>query len=520
MRRRSSTALAAAVALGWSLAPVSVPPAAATDTDLILIANRYVSSTCASSNFRLFVFNLATRELTNLGQPPISNLTEFTEAKPIDLNRKILALWGGSAGNKGGVGVYDRAAAAWTKYFALPAAFELPSDGRNAHSITLLPRDPANPGERDHFAIAHTGRLNGTGNGWVVVIDDAGTIKDSEPLDSAHGVEWDPPRNALYAVGESQVRRYSYNVGTKQITFGQSYGLPPKPSNGGPAGGHDLRRRRVADTRGEADSYFVTANEEAWVFDPDTGGLAEIGSNLGGVKSMDQSFDGRTEYNYMNGTEARFLGSTPWVSWGNSCIKPYKAGRFIWDPGQPVYPEDDSSGTPTWSPTFTVGGGANSWWIEVIASSDVVSLDVIGKNGQFFMSNVTKHSWGFGQSPPEEMTAGSLIKLIGRKADGSSAGSITFPWLQDTNPDTEAGWNASFTIHQCNTKLEATISSAAVAAKVRIGTADWATMTKNTSTGRWERSPGVPIGTKYLIRAYLSPGTEAAPQAYDLIRTC
>src|SRR5688572_2363798 len=101
--------LLATLVAGVTVGVASAPPAAATDTDTILIANRYVNgTTCATKNFRLLTFNLATKAVTNLGQPPIANLAEFTEAKPIDLNRKILALWGGSAGAKGAVGIYDR----------------------------------------------------------------------------------------------------------------------------------------------------------------------------------------------------------------------------------------------------------------------------------------------------------------------------------------------------------------------------------------------------------------------------
>lgn len=845
---RSTSLLAAAVVIaGGVVVTAPLPHAAAvTETQNVLVTNQYAGSTCGATNHQIQIANAVTGALVQDLNSPTSAFEIPNDAKPFDLNRKIVALWGGDSAKPGsnGFGVYDRATSTWGTPVAL-SAFERGANG--AHSITVLPDG--------YFAVALTGQLNATGSGWVVVVSPTGTVMDSDGLSSAHGVEWDPTRSAVFAIGFNDVRKYTYSTSTHQLTQVQLYDLP-----GTNPIGHDLRRRRTADN-----DYNATVDQQVYTFDPEASPTAAFtvlsmpAGDTGGIKSIDQRFDGLVEYSKYQSNQFEFRDGTNVTAQAPFCLSGYKHGRWIYAQGEPVYPEDntgqsasgigygfpmddvpavqatgadleygsfwvgewvnrsgwggldgwlddalandvtpviqwyywgddidsdcyqtscgsqfpktksnwdtlagqlrdhiaskmngkktivvletewhkngmetqtlfdswlrnqmtilrsdvtedidvalgwghwaggptaqvyttyaqagqaaDYNGTmvlfsclsggrgeyagidtsvdklannsrtlqskfgkpvliddvglstysgigsndptysqyapidrdcvtpadyedlqehkyaeifarktelaaagvfgivfrayldndagdtrgqyhkiaerwwgikrdvngvvtykqshddvingiiadnggggspaPTWSPTFTVGSGANSWWIEVYTSSDVVSLDVIGKNGQFFMSNLPKQSFGaFAQSPPQEMTAGSLIKLVGRKADGSTAGSITFGWLQDPSPDTEPGWNSSFTIQQCNTTLEATISPEAVAAKVRIGTADWAVMTKNVTTGRWERSPGVPIGTKYLIRAYLPPGTEAAPQAYDVIRTC
>ena len=837
MRRRTSLLSAAVVIAAGTVVTAPLPHAAAvTENDHILVTNQYAGSGCGATNHQIQIANAMTGALVLDLNSPNSTWQIPNDAKPFDLNRKVVALWGGHSSFSGtnGIGVFDRTTGQWTTEIALPA-FERGALG--AHSITVLPDG--------YFAVAQTGQLNGAGSGHVVVVSPTGSIVDTDALSSAHGVEWDASRNAVFAIGFNDVRKYTYNTSTHQLTQAALYDLP-----GTNPIGHDLRRKRTADN-----DYLATVDQQVYTFDPESATpftvLSMPAGDSSGVKSMDQRFDGVIEYSKYQSNQFKYR-DRPHVT-ATFCLSGYKHGRWIYASGDPVYPGESGGGgsgsgigygfpinevddvqatgadlaygsmwmgywtnefgfndfrtwldaavannvtpviqwyywgdainancyqtscsgrtksnwdslalqlrneialkmqgrktiivletewhkngmettstfdgwlrnqmdilrgdptqdidialgwghwadttgysafttytqaaqyadyngtmilfsclddrgefagingsisklisnagllktkynkpvliddvglstysgassndstynlyssynrdcpvaydyedlqeqkyaeiftrkaelaangvfglvfrafkdahnldgtgqfhkiaerwwgimrntgtpyfkqsyddvidgikgdgggdpAPTWSPTFTVGGGANSWWIEIYASSDVATLDVIGKNGQFFMSNLPKHEWGgFGQSPPQEMTAGSLIKLIGRKADGSTAGSITFPWLQNSSPATETGWNASFTIHQCATKLEATISSAAVAAKVRIGTADWAMMTKNVTTGRWEKTPGVPVGTKYLIRAYLAPGTESAPQAYDLIRTC
>ena len=511
---RPVTALAVLYA-SITVATTSPPAQALTESTMVLVASQYGGATCAN-NQRVIVANPFTgAKISGVVEPgtPETTFGNINEAKPYANNRKVVALWGGSntTTSRAGVGVYDLDLDQWTTEFFLPTTWEVGAN--SAHSITVLPDG--------YFAIAQTGSIGGVGSGYVVIVSPSGTVGQRLDLTSAHGIEYDPRNGGhVYAVGSTKLRKYTYSTSSKTLTQVAEYTLPT-------SGGHDLRRRR------QDDNYSVTTNTGTHVFKPEGPGgdfwddlKMDNGATISGAKSVDQRFDGLVEFNWFDSTgsdptdEFVFLDGTQVEQ--QFCTNFYKAGRWLYQPGVPDFNDGGGGGgQETWSPTFTVGAGANNWWIEIYASADVVSLDVIGKNGQFFMSNVTKQVWGaFAQSPPQEMPAGSLIKLIGRKADGSSAGSITFPWLQDTNPDTEAGWNASFAVTQCASTLKATISSAAVAAKVRIGTADWAVMTKNTSTGQWERAGGVPVGTKYLMRAYLSPGDETAAQAYDVIRTC
>ena len=504
-----SLVLLAVLAGSVTVAGVPQVAHAVTESQEVLVTSQWGGSGCPY-NQRLIVADPFTGAFKRNHGTPNTSFGVFNEAKPFDSNRKIVALWGGSVESSqlAGVGVFDRAANAWTTSFALPTSIERGAE--SPHSIAVLPDG--------WFAVAHVGSVSGAGWGFVILFSPTGTMGNRYALGSAHGVEWDPRNGGnLYALGMDSLNKYTYDSVNHTLSLVTSYDLP-----GTSPGGHDLRRRRFDN------KYSVTTNGTNHIFDPATGLFSPLTKDNGsalptGLKSIDQRYDGLFEYNWYNNTTTPndyFNLSDGRQAQANFCSNFYKAGRWLYDQGVPDF-DGGGTSTPTWSPTFTVGGGANSWWIEIYASDDVVQLDVIGANGQFFMSNLTKHSWGaFGQSPPQEMPAGTLIKLVGRRSDGASAGSVTFAWLQNTNPATETGWNAAFTIHQCNSKLEATISSAATAAKVRIGTADWADMTKNTTTGRWERSPGVPIGTKYLIRAYLAPGTEADPQAYDLIRTC
>ena len=487
--------------VGGTLA-VHQPAAHAAESTTILVTNQYGGSTCGTVNQQLLLVNPFTGSRTDLGTPNTS-FGVFNEAKPFDLNRKIVALWGGSSDHNqlGGIGVYDRTVGAWTLSKALPTTIERGAE--SPHSIAVLPGG--------YFAVAHAGNVDGlTPKGFVIVLDPAGNVVNlagSQPLVTAHGVEWDGQRNHLFAVGGMDVRKYSFNSSTGALTLVTTYPLPS-------SGGHDLRRRRVDN------DYFLTTNLENYVFRPDAATkFVPLTYNSGAalpdyIKSMDQRFDGVTEFN-QQGSTFRFLDGTS--SSAGSCVSMYKGGRWLYAPGERVYPEDGTVPQTTWTPTFTVGGGANTWWIEIYASSDVVSLDVIGNNGQFFMSNVTKQTWGaFAQSPPAELFSGRPIKLIARKADGATAASTTFAWLTGT-PATEPGWTATFTLTQCtSTKLDVGVTSGATTVEARIGTTTWAPLTLNATTGRYEKVPGPAAGSKVVVRAVRADGAKA----YSPIYTC
>lgn len=474
---------------------VAPPAAHAAESATLLVTNQYGGSTCGAENQRLLLINPFTGARTNLGTPNTA-FGVFNEAKPFDLNRKVVALWGGSSDHNqlGGVGVYDRVTGGWTLGKALPTSIERGAE--SPHSIAVLPGG--------YFAVAHAGNVDGlTPKGFVIVLDPAGNVVNlagSQPLVTAHGVEWDAQRGHLFAVGGTEVKKYTWNQSTATLTPVQSYPLPS-------SGGHDLRRRRTDN------DFFLTTNLDNYVFRPDAATKFQpLSIPQDYVKAIDQRFDGLTEY-AQSGSTFRFLDGTS--SSAGACVNFYKGGRWLYAPGERVYPEDGTAPSGTWSPAFTVGGGANSWWIEIFASSDVASLDVIGNDGQFYMSNVTKQAWGaFAQSPPVELTAGRPIKLIARKADGATAASTTFAWLSGT-PATEPGWTATFTRVQCTaTKLDVGVSSGATSVEARIGSAAWAPMTFNAATGRYERSPGPSAGGKAVVRAVRADGAKAYSPIY------
>lgn len=164
----------------------------------------------------------------------------------------------------------------------------------------------------------------------------------------------------------------------------------------------------------------------------------------------------------------------------------------------------------TWSPPFTVGGGASSWWIEIYTSNDVTGMDVIGRDGEFYMS-LPKHSWGaWAASPPSEMGSGQAIQLIARRSDGSTAGSSRFRWMQDSPPGTQPGWNASIARGPtCSTSwVEMVVSAEATAVWVKAGAQPWTALT-HVVLGRWTKATDIAAGTKVVVAAARADGAMA-----------
>lgn len=319
------------------VAPAPPPAQAVTENNEILVTNQYGGSTC-NLNQQLLVANPFTGALLhNYGKPSGLSLGVFNEAKPFDLNRKVVALWGGSssAGQVGGVGVYDRVNSTWSTGWAFNSSYGIETGANSPHSITVLPDG--------YFAVAHVGTMNGSGSGFVIVFSPTGTKIQELPLSSAHGVEWDATRNALFAVGMSQIKKYTYSTSTHLLTEVtlSAHSLPT-------SGGHDLRRRRT-DT-----NYFVTTNSGSYIYNPDNGTFQTLtktsGSAVGGgVKSVDQRFDGVTEYSYYDNDSGdvdyfEFLDRAG-VARG-FCGNWYKAGRWLYAAGEKVYPEDTTETAP------------------------------------------------------------------------------------------------------------------------------------------------------------------------------
>lgn len=536
---------AALAAVGFTVAPVLAPPAEAAQTENILIANQW-SSGCASWAEKLFTFNTADGTYQDLGKPVVTDplglsrpLGEFTEAKPIDLNRKVLALWGGSTTSTGApeqmaaVGIYDRVAGGWSKAFALSADFNLSDNGTNPHSIAPLPLEPGKTDQ--YYAIAQVGRMNGAGSGFVAVVNSSGQVVDKEALVSAHGVEWDAQRDdgtaasgVLFALGASKVSKYTYNVVTHQITLATSYDLPFDPALPGGAGGHDLRRRR------QDNDFFVTARNHAWIFRPDaTVKWTEVrrgdGAALNDAKSIDERFgDFKTEWNYLKDTHARFLGTTATKAFP-TCIRPYKGGRWIYAPGERVYPEDTAGTDPdpgpgpspgTWSPAFRVGSGSNANWVEVYTDADVTGVDVIVNDGLRYLT-LTKQAWGsWAASTPTAITTGSNMKIVARRStDKSTAASATFGWLVTATPPTEPGWATTFTVGGGSNDwwLEVYVNpevGTGGIVQARVNNTNWTDMTRQ-SWGAWTKSMNAPPSANVIFRAVRgSDGAKAYSRVY------
>ena len=306
---------------------------------------------------------------STLGKP--SNiLGKLNEAKPFDRNRKVVALWGQqplvASDRLGGVGIYDRAAAvpSWTTAFPLPSGWTVGTKGDGlAHSVAAIEPfdDPATPQEeRPDVVVAQTGGIPGRGNWGNVVLfrptsATAATMVQTLELTGVHGVEWDTARNRLYAVGDTYVQSYTYDR-TKALPLTVEDSWRIKLVNG-QRGGHDIRRRRT----GTASTYFVTTNTEVLTFDPSNPNDDESAFSVylrprtssslgGGVKSIDERFDGLVEYAYGDGVFHFTDPDVPHKTATGFCMKGYKV-RWLYAKDDPVYPNDTASPPPNPNPS-------------------------------------------------------------------------------------------------------------------------------------------------------------------------
>lgn len=317
----------------------------------------------------------------NLGKPGAIN-GRLNEAKPFDRNTKVVALWGQqplSTGYDGGVGIYDLRSNQWTSWFPLPADWGAGSEGSGlAHSVTVL--DDANPDTDDDIAVAQTGTIGTSGQwGWVVVFRRTGQgtaeMKDKEPLLGVHGVEWDRARTELFGIGDNGIKRFAYTRGDGKIATIETWDLTDA---GGTNGGHDLRRRRASGT-GVVGEFFITTNSQTYTFDPKIPATSTTSKAIkvfpssgglgGGIKSMDERFDGVVEYSNGNGN-FNFVGSNPKAPTG-FCMKEYKV-RWLYDLDKPVWRDDaDQNTTPAqpflWEHHVVTGGTpivqSNQLWV-------------------------------------------------------------------------------------------------------------------------------------------------------------
>jgi hypothetical protein len=355
LRTITTLALAAGTVLSVGAAPPAeafTPPPEAGDA---LVANQ--DSGCHDQE--VVVAKPTTGAYGSTLSKPSNILGKLNEAKPFDNNRKVVALWGEEpliASNRlGGVGIYDLSAPvpSWTTRFPLPSAnwtVGTKGDGL-AHSVTAIEGvsdDPATPEvEPPDIVVAQTGGIPGYGDWGNVVLfrptsTTTATMFPPLKLTGVHGVEWDTARNRLFAVGDTYVQSYTYSrTAAQPLTPEHSWRI--KLVNGA-SGGHDIRRRRT----GTASTYFVTTNTEVLTFDPSNldentaftvfvkpGTQSTLG---GGVKSIDERFDGVVEWAMGDGVFHVSSSPDPKPASG-FCMKGYKV-RWLYAPGDPVYPND------------------------------------------------------------------------------------------------------------------------------------------------------------------------------------
>lgn len=169
-----------------------------------------------------------------------------------------------------------------------------------------------------------------------------------------------------------------------------------------------------------------------------------------------------------------------------------------------------SVGGTTFQPSFTIGSGANNWWVEVYTSNDVTSVDAIGRDGQFYLPLV-KRSWGaWAATAPSALANGDKVQFVAhRSTDSSSAASSDFGWLTQT-PTTSPGWACTFTVGagSSTTWVEVYTSVGTTGVDVKVGSGAWTALTHQTY-GAWAKAINVSAGTKVLFRATRSDAAMA-----------
>ena len=131
--------------------------------------------------------------------------------------------------------------------------------GGNPHSITRL------PGKMVYATASSVSHA-------VTVVDASGSplnpdlqAKRKFPLYSAHGVEWDEKRSCLWALGGTNLVKFSWNEAQFDLKAERSFGF----LKDGSIGGHDL----TPDGKG---GYFLTTGRHLLRFDPDRGTFAVV----------------------------------------------------------------------------------------------------------------------------------------------------------------------------------------------------------------------------------------------------
>ena len=519
----AAAALAAPVSM-LTTAPTAhafTPPA---EGGLTIVSNQ--NAGCGNDQ-HVVVANATTGAFSStLSKAGVSGM--LNDAKPFDSNRKVVAIWGQEPAQSrlGGVGIYDRTAtpAAWTTAFPLPSGWTAGGDGSGlAHSVTVVEQ----PGvATPDVVVAQTGGIPGAGNWGNVVLfrptsSTAATVVQTLPLWGVHGVEWDTSRNKLYAIGDDYIEEYSYDR-TKSAPLQKLWSWQLKAWDG-QRGGHDLRRRRVNN------QFFVTTNTQVWTFNPDIKDPATAinvyvkpnttaGYLGGGVKSIDERFDGLVQYSKHGHQQFYFTDGRPPKPATGFCMREYKS-RWIYNAGQPVWNNDTTSAPPSTPPPsgsaerflwerhwltgsqdlahsgqIWAGGGAGDDWPSDSATK-VRNAITAGK-----IPYVKFYHWGDSGSP----TMGDV--LTADDAEWKSWGDYAAAMALEVGPTREATfiiepeWDSNAEA-PCNSKYQQALISAigkfrshAPKAKLING------------LGWWDDGTGKdPTGTKSKYHCYLEP---------------
>lgn len=518
---RRSVVLALAAALGGSMLAVVPPrpqPAAAADPPSreVLVVNQDNTTTgCIDYPQEVVTANPFTGARTDVLGRPSTIVGQLSDAKPIANNRKVVALWAGrDSTRRGGIGVYNRDTESWEKSFTLLPEFKT-GEG-NAHSVAYLPDG--------YFAVALVGAWAGTGSGWVVILSPTGAYVDKEPLSSAHGVEWDARTKRIVAVGYDKAAVFSYGLNTDHM-IAPATPAPTHLHTLPTVGGHDLRRRRA---NGGVE-FFVTTFDKTYRYNPDAttkfqpaGGMTKTNTAQSPledhIKSIDEGWDGEVTYNQYHNDRFYFLNGR--VVSGTFCYDAYKTGRWLFDKGARVQPEDTPD-TPTtgctstaFNTTYTLGSGMNPWWIEVYTTTEVDRVDVIFNGGEHYFPLVRQSSTRWGASPPYAMAPGQWLRFVARRADGASAASTDFQWQVGQPQNTVPGWCTAWTLGAKNEWwVEVDVATEATSVEVKVQNGTFTALDRMSST-KWGKSVHAPPGSDVVFRAYKADGARAYSPFY------
>lgn len=215
------------------------------------------------------------------------------ECKPFKNGKQILVTSSG-----GGVVLLEQANSNVLFYAAIP----------NAHSAELLPKN---------FLVA-AASFSSMGNRLNLYhIDKSNEVIYSDSLYGAHGVEWDPKRKVLWALGTYELRSYSLNKGDKpSLSLLSSIELPEED-------GHDLQ---FLDDK---NSLCISTASAVWNYSINENSFTQ--DNLIGKEAKVKSVS------YNNITKQTVYVKAGEESWWAYYIRFADSNRVVYLPGEKIY---------------------------------------------------------------------------------------------------------------------------------------------------------------------------------------